>query len=120
MKKNDSKFNYLPPPHLMYKKIMKPPPRDPTHHGLSMGFQTLPKPCHDLPENICFCFGKFSLTKLFNGSLHCISKHYKTHHPSAHLPPHQSSAFQRYQECGGCCHGLWRSNLLYMTNKPPS
>jgi hypothetical protein len=38
-----------------------------------------------------------------------------------HLPPHHSSAFQRYQECGWwVLPWFGRSNLLYMTNKPPS
>lgn len=101
---------------------MKPTPRYPPHQGLS---NHLPKPCRDLPKNICFfCFVKFSLTKLFNGSLHRISKHYKTHHLIAHLlPPHQSNAFPTVPRVWWVLPWFGRlGDLIYSTwqNKPPS
>lgn len=99
---------------------MKPPPRDPTHQGLS---NHLPKPCHDLPKNICFfLFCKILVDKIVQW-LFCIVSRNITK-PTISLHTHylliNQALFQWYQECGGCCHGL--GDLIYSTwqNKPPS
>jgi hypothetical protein len=71
---------------------MKPPPRDPTHQGLS---NHLPKPCHDLPKNICFfLFCKILVDKIVQWLFILYLE--TLQNPPSHCTPTTSSSIKRF------------------------